>query len=670
MNDQRIVTWSVLVDSLFPLLLGVGLALGFWWPLATGSGFVGGDVYNYFIPLKQFYADGLATGEIRFWHPGIGNGVPVLGDSQTGVFYPFYLLAYRFLDLNAAYNAVFLVHYVLAFAFTYWLARRLGIGRLGSTWTALVFVYGWFPPRSCLEWAIVTGAWMPLAVLACIGWLETGRRRWGWMLAAVLFVQLLAGHFQLAFITMLTVCLIAATWRLDAPSFAKALTRKSAAVAFLVAGFLLASMQLVPTWELKTRSRRAERDFVGEVESGSVPPGYFVQWIAPFSVYPMADEWLRQLGADSNKIEAHLYFGLAPLALVLLFVVSGRYERRWWPWLLLLVVGITLASGLPFAWLARVPGFGFFRWPGRYGLMAQLAVAVLTGAAADLFVRGFRRIGMPVILVLLIGNAVELYWVGHTVQYVDMVNPPIIDRIDDSQAFAQLEPTDRVFAIDGNTLALSGAACVPPYIGLNIAEYVATWKLMPDLFHGGVLSEKDHHRALRILRRTGVTHLLTEEPLSTDWPVTLVWRGYDPFLHRRWGRNPNEPLFLYRFDGGPGRAYLRDASGARLPVGTIRGIDIKAHEVTIECDATTDAELVLTDMLFPGWRVTVDGQPSTPTGDAFARVVAVSPGPHRVVWTYTPHSFHLGASISFLTLIALFGSEVARWAIRRRRQAS
>src|SRR6478672_8797756 len=150
---------------MLPWLFGAGLTAGFWSPLLSGAGFLGGDVYNYFMPLKTYYAEGLKAGEIRFWHPKIGNGVSVLGESQTGVFYPAHLIAYRFLDVVPAYNAVFLLHTVLAFVFFVWLARHNGISLTASLLGAGVFTFGWFAPRACLEWAATTGCWFPLEIL-------------------------------------------------------------------------------------------------------------------------------------------------------------------------------------------------------------------------------------------------------------------------------------------------------------------------------------------------------------------------------------------------------------------------------------------------------------------------------------------------------------------------
>ena len=643
------------------IVVATALAVGYWWPLPMGGGFIGGDTYNYFIPLKDFYAEGLHQHEIRHWHPGIGNGVPVLGESQTGVFYPIYLLAYSTLDLNTAYNAVFLGHYVLAYLFTYALGRVLGLRVLPSHFTAIVFVYGWFPPRACLEWAIVTGTWLPAVLATSIRFKQTGHLRWFWATAFVILLQLLAGHFNLAWITLLATALITIFYQprripRDLPAESKTipsystLWKRSVGVGFaLLLGFLLAAPQLVPAWELKTRSQRSSDNFREEIEQGLIPLPYFAQAVLPWNYYSDPDGVLRTMGAKTNKIEAHLYFGLIPLALAVLGLLTGQTLRQGWPWLLLAMGCAFLASGLPMPALASWPGFGFFRYCGRYSLGTEIAVAVLAGMALQQFPLRSRTIHTLLCLVVSGITFADLYWVGHAVQYVTLVDPPIINFRDESIAFKKLLPTDRVLAVDGNTLALSGAACVPPYLGMGPAEYYKLWNAMPNVFQGeaGYDSEIEN-----ILRETGVTHLLVFKPLPSSWPVTLIWHGFDPFLHRRWARNPTEPIYLYRYNATTERAYLRNRSDERVDGADIKVVELSPHRVVIETTIAEPADVVLTDLNFPGWSVTVDSKPAVPLPESLSRSVAVEPGKHTIVWTYTPWSFYNGVGVSGVTFIS------------------
>lgn len=646
------------IESIHLVIVAVLLAIAYWWPLPSGGGFIGGDTYNYFMPLRDFYASGLQSHELRLWHPGIGNGVPVLGESQTGVFYPFYLLAYSILDLNSAYTAVFLGHYVLAYVMTYALGRVLGLGVMASHFTSIVFVYGWFPPRACLEWAIVTGTWLPAVLATSIRFKQTGRLRWMWGTSVVIAMQLLAGHFNLAWVTVLAVSIIAILYvprhdEANSPStsprqFSSWWTRTIGVGLALLLGFLLAAPQLLPAWELKLRSQRSSDSFREEIEQGLIPLPYFAQAVEPWKFYSDPDGVLRDMGAKTNKIEAHLYFGLVPLALAVIGLVTGRTLRSNWPWLVLAIIGAVLASGWPMPALAHVPGFGFFRYCGRYSLMSEIGVAVLAGMALDRF--PVRSITVRNILGIIAAamTFADLYLVGHAVQYVTIVDPPIINFRDQSIAFKKLMPTDRVLAVDGNTLALSGAACVPPYLGMGPAEYYQLWSKMPNVFQG---ETHFNDTIAEILAQTGVTHLLVFKPLPADWPVTLIWHGFDPFLHRRWARDPAEPIYLYRYDRSVGRAYLRDEQGKKIEGAKIAISEYAPHRVVIETNSPVPADVVLTDISFPGWSVTVDDKDVKGLDESLNRVVHVESGKHQIVWTYTPWSLYAGLAVSAGSLV-------------------
>ncbi|MEE3285514.1 MAG: hypothetical protein VX311_13110, partial [Planctomycetota bacterium] len=189
--------------TLLVWLLGIALAGLFWWPLVTGGGFVGGDIYSYYFPQKTFYAEQLQQGHSPFWNDRVGHGYPMLAESQAGVFYPPHLALYTWLEVNTAYSLSHLLHYVLAFVFTVGYARRFGIPRFGALLAGLVYVYGWFPTRSCWEWAIIGGTWLPAALWSVECLLQTRRWRFAGLLAGILWIQMMAGHFQLAWITQL-----------------------------------------------------------------------------------------------------------------------------------------------------------------------------------------------------------------------------------------------------------------------------------------------------------------------------------------------------------------------------------------------------------------------------------------------------------------------------------
>jgi len=77
---------------------------------------------------------------------------------------------------------------------------------------------------------------------------------------------------------------------------------------------------------------------------------------------------------------------------------------------------------------------------------------------------------------------------------------------------------------------------------------------------------------------------------------------------------------------------------------------------------------VLSDVYYPGWTATIDGQPTTlyPANFAF-RAVLVPPGEHHVAFTFEPIMWRVGLAISALTLGGLVCYGVLAWRRRRGR---
>jgi hypothetical protein len=157
-QEVRAREW-LLIASISALICVV-----YWWKLLNGGGLNGGDTYPYFMPQKMVFAQAIANGSLPLWHDLTGLGYPLHAESQAGVFYPTNQLLYRLFDFHTAYNVSIVLHYWLAFVFTWRFARCQKLGNAGAVLAAVVFVYGWFPARISLEWSIIGGVWLPLTL--------------------------------------------------------------------------------------------------------------------------------------------------------------------------------------------------------------------------------------------------------------------------------------------------------------------------------------------------------------------------------------------------------------------------------------------------------------------------------------------------------------------------
>jgi hypothetical protein len=676
--------------SLAEWLLVIGLAFAltyvFFAPLWTGGGLIGGDLYTYFLPQKQFFAERLAAGEFPLWNNRSGFGYPLVAESQTGVFYPPHLVLYSTLDATTAYNLNQLLHYVATFILVWLYAREVGVRSGGAILAALIYTYGWFPPRLCLEWAIIGGMYLPLQLWLVERFLRTGHWRYPLWMSVAGGTQLLAGHFNLAFIIDVVIALyvplrlwFAKDGLSETTLASKPRTLGLTAIA-LALGFAVAAVQLVPTLELKQASQRK-----GDIEGGDFDPGYghipplyisqvfasWWWWYAPDINRDRALENLDTLAwsAGTNQAEAHLYFGLIPLLLVI-GAVAWRATREQIltrfhiAWFILGLAALAYATGWLIPILQYVPGFTFFRGPGRYGMVTTLGMAIAAGGALHLFL-GKRpaTVRFGIVIAVFSLTAWEFQYISRFVTYAFQLDRTPIHELPVSPVRSKLADFGspvRLHAPGPNLTNLLGVSSVPEYLGLGPAEYYdATLKARP---LDDAIDPASRGAFADWASRHGVTHLLSFEPLpkQPEWQLVLPdqnlppheLRLADPFLNGAWGRR-GEPLYLYQRTAPAWRALIQhDGEQSQADISRY-----EANEVEMTVDSSHGGRVILRDLMFAGWEVIVDGKPAKAIRhERLFRAVDVGAGPHTVIWSYRPASLITGLWISGAAIFVLLAA--------------
>ena len=398
---------------------GLLVAMLAWlWPMGIGGRMpVGGDVTQFFLGLMGFLSQALRAGELPVWNDLWGFGFPGLAESQMGVFYPPHLLLYRTMSTEAAYVASLVGHTIWGALGTFWAARRMGISPAGSALAAFAWsTSGFFVIHLAHPWGYTTGSWMPWAW--GLGWsiLQGGDR--GRMararpfgLSLVLVMQLLPGHFQIAFQTQVGLGLMVA-WAVvrrlanrrdrepatEAPAPAPTFRRGAAVVLSIALAFPMAAMQLVPTARLAGMAV-GQRDF--EYLSGfAESPLHLVNLVAP-GLFHREPGW-RPLAWDpfhTSPEECLIYIGLVPLFLAVMAILR-EFRRDPAVRLLTILAAATLLLSLGpfvpgFRGLIVLPGFSFFRGPSRWTVATSMALAILAGKGFDRW-RGWSRPGRSI----------------------------------------------------------------------------------------------------------------------------------------------------------------------------------------------------------------------------------------------------------------------------------
>lgn len=392
--------------------LAFGL-IAWLWPLGVGGAMpVGGDVTGFSLGLMGFLHESYQDLRLPIWNDLWGHGFPGLAESQMGAYYPPHILLYGFLRPEYAYTASLVSHTIWGGLGAYWAGRKFGAGPAsaalgGFAWAAS----GFFVIHLPHQWGYTVGSWMPWALglaWSLVAGQGGGQRACG--LAAVLAIQVLPGHFQLAFITQ-AACLMLVVWGLvERPDGARRAFHQTWRLAAAIAAVVpLAAMQLLPTHELAGQvGSRRDFDYLSGFASS---PFHLISYIAPglFHVSPL---W-RPLAWDPfhTSPEEHLaYIGLIPFFLA--FLALKRFWRRdpairALAWVAFGTLLLSLGPYAPgFRWLIRLPGFSFFRAPARWGLATELALALLAARGFDGLLaqrpsrRALRRFALAVVLPL------------------------------------------------------------------------------------------------------------------------------------------------------------------------------------------------------------------------------------------------------------------------------
>ena len=461
---------------ILPLLLYAGVTLGprtmlpadnlFQWPpwRAAADQFAAtiphnaliGDLIIQNYAWKQFVLSSAAGGEIPLWNPYLFAGAPFLANGQHSALYPFSIL-YLVLPLAKAYGWFVFSQVWLAGLSMYIFGRVLGMRRGGAALAGLVYQGAQFLVISAAVFPMITAAvvWLPF-LLACIERIIHPSLRdrtrkgsdsrtilWATAGAIALGCQILAGHAEFTYYTLLIMGLYAA-WRLGTelrvdypagePGGGEArgmvpVRRLSLAAFWLAAmvsvGLLIAAVQLVPLFEVGQVNFRVGSASFEEVRGWAFPPRNALSFLLPNFFGNPTHHTIRTVfgggrvplelnfhdglnpnGAfttswgTKNYVEGASYLGILPLLLAALGVAAL------WPWKALsalrrahtlFFVGLSFFSlafifGTPLYALLYygLPFIDQLHTPFRWVFPLALAVAALAGFGADRLTQGQR----------------------------------------------------------------------------------------------------------------------------------------------------------------------------------------------------------------------------------------------------------------------------------------
>ncbi len=411
--------------DLIAVLALLAVVLLFFWKLAfTNLVLARGDIFYYFYPYRDVAAQAVREGRFALWNPFLFMGAPFMANSQAGFFYPFNLVM-AWLATTRAINWTIVLHIFIAASGVYVFARStrgVRISIAGAFLAAISFGLGGYLGTQIEHVNQLQG-------LAWIGWLfltydfargrnaERGLWNVAWLpLAIVITLQLLAGHTQSVFISLVGLACYAVWqiieslitvrpegWRHYATRLAYDVLPLVLAVS-MAAGF--AALQLLPTLELTRNSAR----------SGGLPTNLAVS----FSLDPrlLGRAMLPDYeGALPTGGEFTAFFAVTALLLLVIGLTTWRRSSPQTRAVAVVAfIGLFFALGgynpLYYA-LLKIPGFDLFRAPARWLVLFVFGGSLMAGVGLDALCK--RRVSWKAVLlaVLVVLALLALVWFSH-----------------------------------------------------------------------------------------------------------------------------------------------------------------------------------------------------------------------------------------------------------------
>ncbi len=388
---------------------------------------------------KHFIVESLSNRQIPLWNPYQFAGAPFLANGQHSAYYPFSILFYL-LPLTVAYGWFTVSQLFLAGACMYVFARVIGMGRLASLTAAIIYqLSGFYIVSVVFTMIIAAAAWLPL-LLAAIELIIQQRSIFGrpstvpWIIlgAIALACQIMAGHIEITYYTLLIMALYAlwrlfvrsqttdrrrqpavGGWQLAASNWLKYARRPIAAlIVMMLLGVGMSAIQLLPNVEILSQNFRVGSATLEQVRSWALPPRHVLAMLMPNFFGNPAEHTVFDImtgqnvllnspfnaqnpqGAYStmwgikNYVEGGAYLGILPLLLAIYGLVRGGYpqtrSQRWF-FVILAVISLAFMFGTPLYAILYygLPGINQLHSPFRWIWPFTISIAVLAAIGVD-----------------------------------------------------------------------------------------------------------------------------------------------------------------------------------------------------------------------------------------------------------------------------------------------
>jgi len=709
-----------LVLKLLPFLTLLLLVVIFFGKTLTGEqifvtpDFGKSDILNYEYPTKFFLAEALKHGTLPLWNPYISTGYPQMA-TITGSFNPINLILFYFLPLPQAFNIGFAIVFLTAGIFTFLFCRVLGLSRIAALFVAIVFSFsGVFITQITHFNLIQTLSFFPLEMYLIELYIQKKKSFLLPLLAFAVGFQILAGFYQVVLYSTIVIFLYI-LWRIFFLGEKTLVKWKLLVVLTLaiLAGFAIAAIQLLPSWELTQISERRSGVGIEEIKRFPYPFQHLITFLWPYllgdpriGTYPRFSENWGIFWENTG------YLGILPLVFSFLALLWGLKRNK--PvqfFLILAIISLLLMLGKnsPTFFLFKFAPLSLFRVPARWIIFFTFSLAILAGFGFEIFKRklenkiAFSKLQPLLYLLILIIAIVNLFLFSYNYHLRGeaknwLQTPETAQFLANDKSFYRIASYGNENVWNEQFLQRGWQNAGDKYLALRKA-LDPNWNVVFNINHINSYSPVSFQRNLIIntildqninftnnafmVRRAGrnLLDLLNAKYLIS--PLAINGRDLEPVF-----KSQTQPQYvIYQNKSVLPRVFVaknaqiastvqeqqKVLSSANFDPKTtvILEKDLKKRSfesinssatitkyenqnIEIKAQMDGDGILVLADSFYPGWRAMVDGkEQEILPANINQRALILEKGEHLVKFSYQPQSFRAGAVISILSIISL-----------------
>ena len=375
----------------------------------------GDDLSNEFVYWRQFGFEQLRAGHLALWNPHVFSGVPFLGGFQAALLYPPDWI-YLVLPLAKAINLEIALHVFLLGLFMAMWTRRYQLHPLAVLFASSIVMFGGsfflhiYPGHLATLDAMT---WVPLILLTVDELIDAPQPKWILLGIFAVAMQILAGHPQTVFNTIVACAIYGAIGLINAK---RPLWTILAIVAVGIGAIGIDAIQIWTGLQAAgegTRHGGVTFEFASML---SLPPENFLTLLVPgfFGNTTGLPYW----GRWSYLWELWPFFGLTGLSMAILGATISFPKKRACIATAIVLYVIALGAYTPlFGVLFQyVAGFNQFRSYSKFIFEASLFLALLAAFGADSVLRshfGAKRLAIAMLVLSLVLAALGIcLWAG------------------------------------------------------------------------------------------------------------------------------------------------------------------------------------------------------------------------------------------------------------------